>query len=117
VLSFEILASPNSLCSSAKSALHGLIHWLSQTYSSKGITVNGVAPALIQNTSILPGSVEALAKSKSHILLHKQANRGIEIPIGRLGYPEEIAETVLLMVKNSYLTNKVYALDGGLFVQ
>ena len=67
-----MLAFPNRLFSSAKSALHGLIHWLSQTYSSKGITVNGVAPALIQNTSILPGNVEALAKSKSHISLHKK---------------------------------------------
>lgn len=41
----------------------------------------------------------------------------IEIPIGRLGKPEEIAETVLWMVKTGYVTNKVIAVDGGLFVQ
>lgn len=49
---------------SSKSALHGLIHWLSQAYCSKGITVNGVAPALIQDTKMLPGSNEELAKSE-----------------------------------------------------
>jgi len=41
----------------------------------------------------------------------------IEIPIGRLGKPEEIAETVVWMVKTAYVTNKVIAVDGGLFVQ
>lgn len=48
---------------SSKSALHGLIHWLSQAYCKKGITVNGVAPALIQDTKMLPGENAELAKS------------------------------------------------------
>jgi NAD(P)-dependent dehydrogenase (short-subunit alcohol dehydrogenase family) len=39
------------------------------------------------------------------------------IPIGRLGYPEEIAETVVWMVKTGYVTNKVVGVDGGFFVQ
>ena len=52
---------------SSKSALHGLIHWLSQTYCAKGVTVNGVAPALIQDTAMLPGGSEELAKSKPHV--------------------------------------------------
>ena len=52
---------------SSKSALHGLIHWLSQTYCAKGITVNGIAPALIQDTAMLPGGSEELAKSKPHV--------------------------------------------------
>lgn len=38
---------------SSKSALHGLIHWLAQAYSKKGITVNGIAPALVQDTKML----------------------------------------------------------------
>lgn len=86
---------------SSKSALHGLIHWLSQVYCSKGITVNGVAPALIQETRMLPGSSEELAK---------------KIPMGRLGTPDEVAETVVWMVKTGYVTNKVIGVDGGLFV-
>lgn len=87
---------------SSKSALHGLVHWLANTYAKKGITVNAIAPALITDTAMLPGSSETLAS---------------KIPIGRLGKPEEIAETVLWMVKTGYVTNKVVAVDGGLFVQ
>jgi len=56
---------------SSKSALHGLIHWLAQAYSKKGITVNGVAPALIQGTAMLSGgkaSIAELEKSKSNVV-------------------------------------------------
>lgn len=49
---------------SSKSALHGLIHWLASMYAKKGITVNGVAPALIEQTKMLPGTTEELAKRK-----------------------------------------------------
>ncbi|KAF2803418.1 3-oxoacyl-reductase [Mytilinidion resinicola] len=86
----------------SKSSLHGLIHWLAGAYAKKGITVNGVAPALIQETKMLPGSNEELAK---------------KIPIGRLGTPDEIAETVTWMVKTGYVTNKVVGVDGGMFAQ
>ncbi|GAO51250.1 hypothetical protein G7K_5357-t1 [Saitoella complicata NRRL Y-17804] len=87
---------------SSKSALHGLVHWLSQHYAHKGITVNAVAPALIADTTLLPGNPEDLAK---------------KIPVGVLGRPEEIAETVVWMVKTGYLTNKVVGVDGGMFPQ
>lgn len=41
----------------------------------------------------------------------------VGIPIGRLGYPAEVAETVVWMVKTGYVTNKVIGVDGGFFVQ
>ncbi|ORY18219.1 3-oxoacyl-reductase [Clohesyomyces aquaticus] len=82
---------------SSKSALHGLIHWLASTYAKAGISVNGIAPALIERTGMLPGVAE--------------------IPLGRLGTPEEVAETVLWMVKTGFVTNKVIGVDGGLFPQ
>ncbi|KAJ9623839.1 uncharacterized protein PV06_06824 [Exophiala oligosperma] len=87
---------------SSKSAMHGLIHWLAGAYGKKGITVNGVAPALIEETGMLPGSNDELSG---------------KIPIGRLGKPEEIAETVVWMVKTGYVHNKVVAVDGGWFIQ
>jgi len=49
---------------SSKSALHGLIHWLSSVYCSKGITVNGIAPALIENTNMLPQGSNELKASE-----------------------------------------------------
>ncbi|KAF2124223.1 putative short-chain dehydrogenase/reductase [Dothidotthia symphoricarpi CBS 119687] len=87
---------------SSKSALHGLIHWLANAYAKKGVTVNGIAPALIEQTKMLPGSSEELSK---------------KIPLGRLGTPDEIAETVLWMIKTGYVTNKVICVDGGMFPQ
>lgn len=37
--------------------------------------------------------------------------------MGVLGRPEEVAETVLWMVKTGYVTNKVVGVDGGMFAQ
>ena len=51
---------------------------------------------------MLPGNPEALRN---------------KIPIGRLGEPEEVAETVIWMVKTGYVTNKVIGVDGGMFAQ
>jgi len=83
---------------SSKSALHGLVHWLSLRYSKHGITANAVAPALIEDTAMMANpSPEAKAK----------------IPIGRLGRPDEIAEIVLLLASNAYMTNKIIVADGG----
>jgi NAD(P)-dependent dehydrogenase (short-subunit alcohol dehydrogenase family) len=41
-----------------------MVHWLASVYAKKGITVNGIAPALIQDTKMLPGSTEELSKSR-----------------------------------------------------
>ncbi|OAP54724.1 hypothetical protein AYL99_11172 [Fonsecaea erecta] len=87
---------------SSKSALHGLVHWLAGAYAKSGVTINGVAPALIEETKMLPGGSSELSA---------------KIPIGRLGKPEEIAETVLWIVKTGYVHNKIIAVDGGMFIQ
>jgi 3-oxoacyl-[acyl-carrier protein] reductase len=50
---------------SSKSALHGLVHWLAGAYARRGITVNAVAPALIDGTKMLPGRSGELESSKS----------------------------------------------------
>jgi 3-oxoacyl-[acyl-carrier protein] reductase len=66
---------------------------------------------------MLPGSSDELAKSMLSCSIVAEAARLIratEVPIGRLGTPEEIAETVLWMVKTGYVTNKVVAVDGGM---
>ena len=107
--------------SSSKSALHGLVHWIANTYAKNGITVNGVAPALIKDTKMLPGSNEELSKSEYRTIapeLHLISVLTLaEIPIGRLGTPNEIADTILWMINTGYVTNKVIAVDGGMFPQ
>jgi 3-oxoacyl-[acyl-carrier protein] reductase len=83
---------------SSKSALHGMLHFLATKYAKNGVTFNAVAPALIADTTMLPqGGDELKAR----------------VPVGRLGRPDEIASVVEVMVANGYITNKVWAIDGG----
>lgn len=87
---------------SSKSALHGMLHYLSPRLAASGVTLNAVAPALIEGTTMLPGGdAEGTEELRA------------KIPVGRLGRPDEIAGVVCLMVENGYVNNKVWAVDGG----
>jgi 3-oxoacyl-[acyl-carrier protein] reductase len=84
----------------SKAALHGLTHYLASRVAHEGITVNAVAPALIERTAMLPGDPDELAG---------------HIPVGRLGTPEEVADLTLTVLTNGYLTNHVFSVDGGMY--
>ncbi len=62
-------------------------------------------------TTMLPGGGDRSALEASEfrrpVIIACGANMMTEIPIGRLGRPEEIAETVMWMVKTGYVNNKV----------
>jgi 3-oxoacyl-[acyl-carrier protein] reductase len=83
----------------SKAGLHGLTHHLASRVAEAGITVNAIAPALIESTDMLPDDPGYLA--------------GL-VPIGRLGRPAEVADMAIAMLRNDYLTSKVIALDGGI---
>src|SRR3954449_10712333 len=83
----------------SKSGLHGLTHHLASRVAADGVTVNAIAPALIEDTGMLPGDPGELAK---------------RVPVGRLGRPEEVADLAMAMLANGYLTNQVVLLDGGM---
>jgi len=84
----------------SKAGLHGLCHSLSQQGARQGVTVNVVAPALVESDMIPrdPGVVKQLGASR---------------PVGLLGKPEEIADLVVAIVRNGYLTNQSILIDGG----
>jgi 3-oxoacyl-[acyl-carrier protein] reductase len=84
----------------SKAGLHGLIHFLASRVAAAGVTVNGLAPALITQTGMLPGDPDELRR---------------QIPVGRLGRPDEVADLAFTMLRNAYLTNQVISLDGGLY--
>lgn len=84
----------------SKAGLHGLTHYLAARFAGAGVTVNALAPALITETGMLPGSPEELAR---------------HIPVGRLGLPAEVADMALAMLRNPYLTSQVVGLDGGMY--
>lgn len=83
----------------SKAGLHGLTHFLASRVAEAGITVNALAPALIEHTDMLPGDPGYLQRA---------------IPVGRLGQPSEVADMAVAMLRNAYLTSKVIALDGGM---
>ncbi|KAF8151728.1 NAD-binding protein [Crassisporium funariophilum] len=83
---------------SSKSALHGLLHWISMRHAKDGVTCNAVAPALITETTMFANPSEALLA---------------RIPVGRFGVPSEIASIVEMLVTNAYMTNKIIVADGG----
>ena len=63
-----------------------------------GVTVNTVAPALIQTDMVR----ELEAKPEL-------------IPLGRFGAPEEVADAVLMLVRNGYMTGQTINVNGGLY--
>jgi 3-oxoacyl-[acyl-carrier protein] reductase len=85
----------------SKAGLHGLAHSLSQFASGHGVTVNVVAPALIA-TDMMPADEQARDEIARRI------------PVGRLGRPDEVADLIAAIVRNSYLTNQSILVDGGI---
>jgi 3-oxoacyl-[acyl-carrier protein] reductase len=84
----------------SKSGLHGLTHYLAARAAADGVTVNALAPALIDDTGMLPGDPGELAA---------------KIPVGRVGRPEEVADLALAVLRNGYITSQVVGIDGGMY--
>ena len=91
---------------SAKSGLFGLTISLALETAAKGITVNAVTPGYITTdmTAAVPGNV--MDKLIANI------------PVGRLGEPNEVARVVEFMAdpESSYITGQVYPVNGGLYM-
>jgi 3-oxoacyl-[acyl-carrier protein] reductase len=84
----------------SKAGLHGLTHYYARALAREGITVNSVAPALIE-TDMIAGNPAATPDL---------------IPIGRLGRVEEVVDVVMLAVSNGYLTGQTLSVNGGAYM-
>ena len=85
----------------SKAGLHGLVHFLAVRVAAQGVTVNALAPALVERTRMLPAAPDGAT--------------AVPIPVGRYGQPEEVADLAMAVLRNAYLTNQVLSLDGGIY--
>ena len=88
--------------SAAKGGIIAATKALAQEVARRGITVNAIAPGFIR-TDMTQGLDEAELKK--------------QIPMGRFGTPEEVAEAVAFLVspQAGYITGNVISINGGLY--
>jgi 3-oxoacyl-[acyl-carrier protein] reductase len=81
----------------SKAGMIGITHSLANLLANEGITVNAIAPALIETEMITSN-----AKASSS-----------RIPVGRFGTVEEVASVVVLLATNGYITGQTINVNGG----
>jgi 3-oxoacyl-[acyl-carrier protein] reductase len=87
--------------SAAKAGLIGATRTLARELAKRGVTVNAVAPGLIDTEMIAEAPLDELVKM---------------IPMRRIGKPAEVAGVVAFLCSDaaSYVTGQTLAIDGGL---
>lgn len=82
----------------ARAGVVNLMNTLALEWAPNGIRVNAVAPGLTDTPALLP-QYRALAD---------------KVPLKRIGTVEEVADAILFMGRNPYITGEVLSIDGGL---
>ena len=89
---------------SAKAGLLGLTRTAAREFAGSGITVNAVAPGII-DTDMIAGMPET-----------RRVRMLERIPLGRFGTAEQVADVVVFLASDdaAYITGQVLCVDGGL---
>jgi len=82
----------------SKAGMEGLTRGYAARLVKDGITVNAVAPSLIETDMVRSGLTSAASR----------------IPLGRFGTAGECAQVVMMLVGNAYMTGQTVALSGGM---
>jgi 3-oxoacyl-[acyl-carrier protein] reductase len=84
----------------SKAAILGMTHFYASRLAKEGITVNAIAPALVE-TEMVTSNLNANPKL---------------IPVGRLGQPLEVADIAVMLAGNGYITGQTINVNGGWFM-
>lgn len=90
--------------SASKAGIVGLTKTVAKEYASRGITANAVAPGFIMTamTDALPENVREEMKKA--------------IPMARFGTIDDVAEAVVFLASNAYITGQVIHVNGGMYM-
>jgi len=83
-----------------KAGMLGLTHGYAGRLAAEGITVNAIAPALIE-TDMIAG----VARARPDV-----------IPVGRLGHVDDVAAVAVLLATNGYITGQTVNVNGGWYM-
>ena len=81
----------------SKAGMEGMTRGYAARLAAQGVTVNAVAPSLIE-TDMMSARRDEYVK---------------RIPLGRMGTADEVAQAVLMVVGNPYMTGQTVQLNGG----
>ena len=92
--------------SASKAGLIGLTKTAAKEFAPRGVRVNAVAPGFIETE--MTANLDDAIKSEWHKI----------IPLGRSGFPEDVAKAVLFLAgpDSSYITGQVLQIDGGMIM-
>ncbi len=82
----------------SKAGMEGMTRGYAARLVKQGITVNAVAPSLIETDMVKSGLASSAAR----------------IPLGRFGTSAEVAQVVIMLIGNEYMTGQTIALSGGM---
>ena len=95
----QLGASCEIAYSMSKAAVIGLSRSLAQELAPSGITVNCVCPGIID--------------TRMNSMFEKSELEE-EVPIGRLGTAEEVADAIYFLSQNKYITSQILGVNGGI---
>lgn len=95
----QLGASCEIAYSMSKAAVIGLSRSLAQELAPSGITVNCVCPGIID--------------TRMNSMFEKSELKE-EVPIGRLGTAEEVADAIYFLSQNKYITSQILGVNGGI---
>lgn len=95
----QLGASCEIAYSMSKAAVIGLSRSLAQELAPSGITVN----------CICPGIIDTRMNS-----MFEKSELEEEVPIGRLGTAEEVADAIYFLSQNKYITSQILGVNGGI---